>query len=478
MGAQARPLASSREDSILESFVSLGGGVVLSRIVAFIGTAYLARTLGTYAFGIVGFAAAITMFLALSLRMGFEPVGARETARDPESAAVLAAGVSLLRLGLALIGLGILSLVTLLLDKPPEVRAVMVLTGLLLLPLAFDLRWVYRGLARNRLVGISMILAQIVYVTALLLWVKGPADIFWAPLALALGEAVAVGFLAVPLLKGWSGKADLRRAWSVLRSSGFLVSSSLLGALIRTTDIVLIALLLGEAQVGVFSAAYRVCYLIMAIALSLHAAYLPRLARFSTEDLPGMGRLADLAFEAAASLAIPFVVGGWILATPILSHLFGADFAVGRDAFRLLLLATGLFFLHGIFFQILVVFDKTRPELIIRGTAAGLNLLLNILLIPRYGIEGAAFATVSAELVIFVWRRVVCRQIGVKVHDRLLWKPMAAAFGMAAVMISIAPRVPWLVTFTAGGLAYLLLLVLLRGFPRDLRPQTKSGSTL
>jgi len=467
----SQPATDSRQDSILESFVAQGGGIILSRIVAFVGTAYLARTLGTYAFGIVGFATAVTTFLALPLRAGFEPVGAREVARDPGSAPDLAAGVSLLRLGLAFVGLGILAIVTLFLNKPLEVRQVVFLTGLTLLPLALDPSWVYRGMARNRRVGISMILAQGVYVAALLLVVKSSEQVFWVPLALVLGEATAVVYLSRPLLGNWTRKIEWRRAWGVLRSSGFLVSSGLLDALIRTTDIVLIAVLLGEAQVGLYSAAYRICFLVMGIAVSLHWTYLPRMAKVPHNDPAAMKGLLDRAFEAGGSLAIPFVVGGWILAAPLLSSLFGPEYSAGRDAFRLLLLAMGLFFLHGFLIQVLVVFDRTRPELVIRGTAAALNLILNLLLIPRLGIVGAAMATVLAELVILGWRWVVCHQLGVTVGSRVLWKPLAAAAGMGVIMLWMAPRVPWLVSFGAGGLTYVALLVLLRGFPRDLLPR-------
>lgn len=461
----------SRDSSVLESFVSQGGGVILSRVVAFVGTAYLARTLGTYAFGIVGFASAVAMFLALALRAGFEPVGAREIARDPGEASNLAAGVSLLRSGLALVGLGVLAVLVLFLDKPPVVRQVVLLTGLTLLPRALSPQWVYLGLARNRRIGISMVLAQTVYVAILLLVVRGPEQVFWVPMALTVGEMVAVAFLAVPLLATWTGVAAWWRAWRVLKSSGFLVASSLLGALTRTTDIVLIAILLDETQVGLYSAAYRVCFLILGIAVSLHWTYLPRLAKIDKNDGPAMQGLLDRAFEAGGSLAIPFVVGGWILATPLLAGLFGSDYASGYGAFRFLILAMGLFFLHGFFFQVMVVFDRTRPELPIRGTAATLNLVLNLLLIPRLGITGAALATVVAEGVILVWRWAVCRRLGVTVGSRFLWKPLGAAVGMAVVMLWMAPRVPWLLTFVTGGVSYVLFLILLRGFPRDFRPR-------
>ena len=466
-----RSVPATREESILESFVSLGGGVLLSRVVAFVGTAYLARTLGTYTFGIIGFATAVVTFLAFALRAGFEPIGSREVAREPGTASGLAAGVGLLRLVIAGVGLGFLALVAYFLNKPLEVRQVVFLAGLTLLPLALDPRWVYRGLARNRRAGISMVLAQAVYVATLLLVVKSPQQVFWVPLALVLGETVAVFYLALPLIRNWSGRAEWRRAWGVLRSSGYLVSSSLLDAFIRTTDIVLISLLLGEAQTGVYSAAYRVCFLITAIAGSLHWSYLPRLAQIARNDLPAMRRMTERAFEAAGSLAIPFVVGGWILASPLLGALFGLEYAVGQDAFRLLLLGTGLFFLHGILFQVLVVFDRTRPELTIRGIAVVLNLLLNILLIPRYGIEGAACATVLAEFLILSGRWLVCRTLGLVIGPRFLWKPLGAATGMAMTMLWMAPRVPWLFTFFGGGVIYVALLLLLKGFPRDLRPQ-------
>ena len=471
MNTSERSILKTRQDSILESFASLSGGVILSRLVAFVGTAYLARVLGTYAFGIIGLATAVTTLLAVALRTGFEPVGAREVARDPKSAANLAAGVGIFRLLFALLGIGLLAFVTFVLDKPQEVRLVVFLTGFLLLPLALDARWVYRGLARNRWVGFSMVVAQIVYVGTLLLVVKGPKDVIRVPPALVLGEMAAVVFLALPLMSDWKGRTDWRRAWGVLRSSGFLVASGVLGHLTRTTDVVIIAFLLGENEVGIYSAAYRVCFLVMAIGLSLHSTYLPRLAQISRDDPRAMSQLANRAWEAGGSLAIPIVVGGWILAEPLLSHLFGPEYAAGQGAFRLLLLGTGFFFLHGILFHVMVAFDRTRPELTILGTAAGLNVVLNILLIPGLGIQGAALATVLAEGLVLGWRWVVCRRLGVTVGGSYLWKQLGAAMGMGAAILWMDSRVSWWGTILLGGVTYVILLGLLRGYPRDLIPQ-------
>jgi O-antigen/teichoic acid export membrane protein len=467
---RANPVSATPEDSILQSYLSLGGGVILARIVAFVGTAYLTRTLGSYAFGIVGFATAITSFLAIAVRNAFDPIGAREVAKAPGAAYPLAAGVAVIKTAIVLVAIITLALVAAALEKPVEVKLVVLLSGLTLLPLALDTRWVYRGLARNRWVGASMVLAQMIYVLCLLTAVRTPADVVWVLPALAFGELVGVCYLVLPLLREWNRKVDLERAWDIFRSSGFLVASSILGAVTRTVDVILIALLLGEAQVGLYTAAYRICFLVVALALALHSAYLPRLARAAVEGLEATNALTRRAFHSAASLAVPCAIGGWILAGPMLANLFGEPFSPARDSLRLLLVAMGVLFLDGVLLQILVVFDRTRPELLIRGTAAGLNVVLNLLWIPRYGIEGAAMATVLAEIAVLLLRLMVGRRLGIKIGGGLLVKPLLASAVMAGVMILIGPLVPWWVMLLTGGVTYLVCLAALRGLPQDLLP--------
>ena len=439
-------------------------------MVAFAGTAFLARTLGSHGFGIIGFATAIFGYVSVALLTGFGPIGSREVARNPDHAPALAAGVSVLRLLLAVIALGIVGLLTVFLDKPPQVKLVVLLTSLGFFPLAFGTHWIYRGLGRNRWVGTSLVLAQVVYVAALFAVVRSPDDVIWVPVAQVLGESVAAAYLLVPLLRGENWQIDLIGAWRILRASGYLVASSLLGALIRSLDIVLISLLLGETQVGLYSAAYRFCYLVLAIAIALHAAYLPGLSRAAQRSVRETTELVNRAFESAASLALPMVVGGWLLAGPLLSRLFGAEYAAASGAFKVLLVSIGFIYFHGILYRVEVAYDQTRIEMWIRGGAAFVNAGLLLLLIPRYGIEGAATATLVADALITAARWIVCRQLGIGIQIRTLWKPAAATAGMAIVMVLAGRQLPWWGIFVFGALSYLAILAMLRGLPRDLRP--------
>src|SRR5712671_4393153 len=96
---------------ILENVLSLGGGDLISRLIAFAGTAYLARKLGPAGFGIIGFALALRSYFALMTTGGSNAVATREVARRPGDAPAIASSVTLVRLVLACLAVGAMALI-------------------------------------------------------------------------------------------------------------------------------------------------------------------------------------------------------------------------------------------------------------------------------------------------------------------------------------------------------------------------------
>jgi O-antigen/teichoic acid export membrane protein len=97
------------------------------------------------------------------------------------------------------------------------------------------------------------------------------------------------------------------------------------------------------------------------------------------------------------------------------------------------------------------------------GTAAGVNLLLNLFLIPAYGIRGAAAATVSAEIIAGVWSFALNR----KYHSsrdmaRALIGPLAAAIIMSIVLL-LLPTMHVLYRIILGIITYLACLIIFKG---------------
>ena len=474
---QEAPLNSGRTapsvasgDKILGNVLSLSGGDVLSRVIAFAGTAYLTRKLGPVGFGVIGFALALRSYFALATTGGSDSMAAREVARRPSDAPSIAASVILVRLVFALLAMGAMAMIAWLIDKPLATKLVIVLSGLSFLTLAVDTSWAYKGLERNRPVAVSMILGQTLFVVLVLLFVRSPGDVVYVPVAQFTGEVVAASVLTMLLLRVGTVKWHFSEGLRILRSSGNLLASQILRTLIFNFDVLLLGLLLGEKPVGLYVAPYRFCFLLLAIAAAIQASYLPAFTRAAAVGPAALGEITKRAIAFSAAVSAPLVVGGMVVARPLLWTLFGPDYVDGTGAFRLLILSIGLIFLHGhLHSSIFLVRDQTFRQMLIITAATALNIGLNFLLIPAWGIMGAAASTVAAEALILLFAALVIRATDVRFQFSAILRPVLAAAVMGATLLALRTAENLALSVIVGAAVYAIALVILRGIPEDIR---------
>jgi len=349
--------------------------------------------------------------------------------------------------------------------------------GLLFFPLALDTSWVYKGLERNRLVGIALVLNQILYVGIVLIVVNEPGDVTLVPLAQLLGEMSAVLMLGLLLFRSGKIRLNLREGISILRSSSFWAVSRLMRTLMYTFSVVLLGFLLGEREVGLYTAPYRICFLLVAIAVVIHSSYLPAITRAATQGVEQAGDAAERSVNLAVTIAAPLIVGGVITSASLLQVVFGAEYREGAAAFRFLILSIGFVFILGAVHNILVVYDRLKTEMLIFAITTALNVGLNILIIPRYGLVGAGFVAALAEAVTLLLGLLVMRRIGVRYGLRSVWRPVAASVLMGASLISLGSDRELAIYLAVGGVVYLIALILLRGIPQDARPLLQTAAS-
>jgi len=473
--ASTGPVHSER---VLGSIIALGSGELLTRIVGFIGTLYLARRLGPEGFGIVAFAGALSVYIFLPVVSSLNSLGAREVARRPLEAPAIALGGSLLRLALGLFALAIIGGIACVLPKPATVKLVLVLTGLSFFSLALDTSWVLKGLERNRLAGFGQVVGQVLYVGAMLAVVQTPADVVWVPLTQfggELGAAVLLAFFTFPRRRV---KLRLREDWRSAKTAGFLILTRLLRTLLFTFDLLLLGFLLGERDVGLYAVPYRFCFLLVAVAAVIHISYLPA---FTRACAGGRRELADLAGRSAqlsSAIGAPIVIGGIVLAAPLLETFFGPEYLEAATAFQLLLLSIGFYFTYGVIANILLATDRLKLETRIMAVAAALNLGLNVILIPRYRLVGAAAATVVSEGLIVTLGLLTVYRLGVRLDFRPALRPLALAGLMGAVLFLLGPDAPLALSVPGGAAIYVLGLMVSGSVPKDAAPQLQMLGTL
>jgi O-antigen/teichoic acid export membrane protein len=134
-------------------------------------------------------------------------------------------------------------------------------------------------------------------------------------------------------------------------------------------------------------------------AAAIAAVLTPRLSDLFRTDRGRHRRVAILGLTGAAALAIVISAVVYSLASPLMTGIFGSDFAPAAAPFRILSVGLGLVFAIWVLHAIAISVD--REQLLLKTAIAGLvaNVALNLYVIPRTGASGAALATVAGELV-------------------------------------------------------------------------------
>lgn len=446
------------------NFAALATGEIGSRLLGFAAAALLARRLGADGFGILGLAMAVTSYFLVP-GLGLQDLAAREVAKRPEEAARLTAGVLRVRVLVALGLLALSAIVALALPKPPTVRAVLALSALTLLPLALNTAWVYKALENTERVAFSMFTGQLVFATSVFVAVQRPEHLLRVPLLQALSELVTAAILLPAIRGGWRA-SSLREGAHTLRGATTITIGRYLRALTVTADVVMLSFMTSDRDVGLYTAAYRVCFLLTAVASSAHVVFLPALTRTRDDRARGSEVLARSLWLAWV-VSIPIIVGGWIVAPDLLSFLFGAAYRPAGTAFRLLLLSVGLLFLHGAIRNVLLVTGRLRLDAAINGAAAVLNVGLNLVLIPVYGILAAAAIMVLTEGLTLVAATVATVRDGWRPSLLPLARPTIAAALMGALLVALPPSTQVMLRVLAGAATYAASLAMMGGLTRD-----------
>ncbi len=290
----------------------------------------------------------------------------------------------------------------------------------------------------------------------------------------ALSAAIAF-FWIRPYLSKISGvlPLDIVRAASdrsMMRYALPFLVVSLLSMMTHWLDVVMLGMLTDTATVGLYHPAARTAGLIRAVLLAFAGIAAPMIASLHTgRESAEIGRIYKMVTRWILGLVVPPVILFMLLPEPVLG-VFGTRFTASSNALILLTAASFLQVSFGLSSTVLAMTGYARLSLYNALGALGLQVVLNLLLIPRFGITGAALASL---LVFFLLSAVRLSEVFIllKIHPfgYALWKPLAA--GLFAAVLLVAAR-SWLLTlpvfaaFLAGSLlsvcSYTAMMLLLK----------------
>jgi O-antigen/teichoic acid export membrane protein len=219
---------------------------------------------------------------------------------------------------------------------------------------------------------------------------------------------------------------SVRRALSMFRSAGFIAVFRMLRMLRNRLDILLLGVLYvslvegfeGDPDIqtarGLYAQAVRVAIVFHTITMAFNQALFPRLARLTggTDSYESTRLLYGRAIRWQAFWATPMAVGVFLYA-PIVASWFGADYIDGvpergvlhntAEVLRVLLISVFFDCIGGpVGFLMITQKSMERKVPFLGGFVAACSVVLNIFLIPRHGILGAAWASAITAIIEFV----------------------------------------------------------------------------
>ncbi|MFC1706854.1 flippase [Planctomycetota bacterium] len=185
-----------------------------------------------------------------------------------------------------------------------------------------------------------------------------------------------------------------------------LVMATALMLVIRRTDTIMLGTFRTAAEVGVYDVAVRVATFTSITLFAVSSLAAPKFGElFGQGDLEGLGKVARDATRLSFFSSVPCIVLFMLFPAFVLG-LFGPEFREGAPALVVLLLGYGFLAAAGpVGFILQMTGRQWMLQRIMLGGAV-INIVLNALLIPRYGIVGAAFAS-TATIVCYTAAQVV-----------------------------------------------------------------------
>jgi O-antigen/teichoic acid export membrane protein len=440
---------------------------ILNLILGIFVTLILVRGLGTRGFGIWSAMFAVAQVASSFGDLGLNQIAISRAAEDPDREDGWLGALLSLRLLLA-IPITLFSVGAILLIAPTSqarlagalIAGVMLMSAPAALTVVFQLR--VRNHVPMAILTLNSVLwgAGVVVVSALSGGIVAFAAVLLATSALTAGltATLALKRAAVRI----RGSRDF---WSPLLRVGVGVGvAGILVTLYVKLDQILVLELAGSRQAGLYGAAYRLLDQVQFIPISVMTTLFPLIAAAYASHRDKVRALLQMAAEYLAMASLPILAFTIVAARPIMTLLFGSDFAAAAPALPVLagaFVSISFGYLVG---NMVVILELQRQFAGFAAIGLIINGALNVILIPRFGFLAAAWITLLTEVTVMSSSmRIVLRKLEMRPRfGRLLRTLLAATLMGVAVWIAKLAGAPLGGLVVVSAASYLPCLYLLR----------------
>ncbi len=180
-------------------------------------------------------------------------------------------------------------------------------------------------------------------------------------------------------------------------------------------DTLLIEVFRGKEVLGLYNAAYRLLDVSMFVPMAVAAMIYPEMLRRSSKEPAGWGS-GQRAMDILVGFAVPFAVLLFCARNAVVELTYGAEFWLTARFLGILCLSMIFLYPAAILCQALIVAGQDRRLMLIHASTAVGSIFLYWFAIGKFGPEGAAWATVFLQAMVFMASFYFTRQAGADIE--------------------------------------------------------------
>lgn len=365
---------------------------------------WVARYLGPQQFGLFSYVLAFTAIFGGIAKLGLDGIMVRELVNHPEKRDTYLGTAFWLKILGAFIVMGLMAAIVPFTSNDATTNLFIFIIAAGLVFQSFEVvEFYFQSQVLAKIVSICKVIQLALSSMIKIYLVLTEAELFWFVLVTAFDAlSLAVSyFIAYQLRKNpaFYKHFDLSIAKQLLKDSWPLIFSAIVVSIYMRIDQIMIKEMLGEYEVGIYSAAVRLSEAFYFIPMLITASLFPAIlnAKNQSEELykQRLQRLYTFMVWFAITIALPMTfLSDWLILL-----LFGQAYQEAGQVLMIHIWAAVFVFLGVSFGKYLLAENLTKIAFQRTLLGAVSNVLLNLWLIPIYGVAGAAMATLLAQFI-------------------------------------------------------------------------------
>lgn len=378
-------------------------GRILQMLINFVVGLLTARYLGPSNYGLINYAAAYTAFFASISGLGINSVLIKEFSDAPEQEGeILGSSIAMRSISSVLSAVAILCIVYVADNGDPTVMAVVALTTVGMIFQMFEVfNFWFQSRLQSKVTAIVTLMAYLVMaVYKITLLVLGKR-VVWFAFASAV-DYICIGILLMIAYRKYGGRrlrVSRRRCQSILRKSCHFILPGLMVAIYAQTDKIMLKQMISEAEIGFYATAVSLCNVWCFVLSAIIDSLYPEITKAHKTDRQLFARRNRQLYAIVFYLSVAVSLLITCFAKPAIYIMYGEAYMPTAAPLRVITWYTAFSYLGVARNAWIVCEDRQKYIFGVYVSAAVSNVILNLILIPRWGAVGAAAASLAAQII-------------------------------------------------------------------------------